>query len=46
MLWFVSPVSFNVVDKDAWYYREVSYLAAREITNGTGGGNFSRTQSF
>ncbi len=35
------PVSFNDVKSGAWYYRAVSFIAARDITNGTGGGNFS-----
>lgn len=32
---------FKDVAKDAWYYKAVSFIAAREITLGTGGGNFS-----
>jgi len=35
------PVSFKDVPKDAWYAKAVSFIAAREITLGTGGGNFS-----
>ncbi|ABZ82759.1 multidomain protein with s-layer homology region, hyr domain [Heliomicrobium modesticaldum Ice1] len=34
-------VSFKDVAKDAWYSKAVSFIAAREITTGTGGGNFS-----
>jgi uncharacterized repeat protein (TIGR02543 family) len=34
-------VSFSDVAADAWYARAVSFMAAREITTGTGGGNFS-----
>ncbi len=34
-------VSFKDVSKTAGYADAVSYLAAREITKGTGGGNFS-----
>ncbi len=34
-------VSFKDVAKDAWYERAVSFIAAREITAGTGNGNFS-----
>jgi len=36
-----NPVSFNDVKSGAWYYKAVSFIAARDITNGTGGGNFS-----
>ena len=34
-------VSFKDVAKDAWYARAVSFIAARGITTGTGGSNFS-----
>jgi len=34
-------VSFKDVAKDAWYAKAVSFIAAREITLGTGDGNFS-----
>ncbi|MCG9967463.1 cadherin-like beta sandwich domain-containing protein [Pelotomaculum terephthalicicum JT] len=34
-------VSFKDVVKDAWYAKAVSFIAAREITTGTGDGNFS-----
>jgi hypothetical protein len=34
-------VSFSDVPKDAWYAKAVSFIAARDITKGTGGGNFS-----
>jgi hypothetical protein len=36
-----SPLSFSDVAADAWYERAVSFIAAREITTGTGGGYFS-----
>ena len=36
-----NQVNFNDVPKDAWYYDAVSFIAAREITTGTGGGSFS-----
>ncbi len=36
-----NQVSFKDVAADAWYARAVSFLAAREITTGTGSGNFS-----
>jgi hypothetical protein len=35
------PVSFLDMDEGAWYYKAVNYLAARDITNGTGDGSFS-----
>lgn len=34
-------VRFNDVAEDAWYAKAVSFIAARDITTGTGGGNFS-----
>jgi uncharacterized repeat protein (TIGR02543 family) len=34
-------MSFKDVANDAWYAKAVSFIAAREITTGTGGGNFS-----
>lgn len=34
-------VSFRDVPKDAWYAKAVSFIATREITAGTGEGNFS-----
>ncbi len=34
-------VSFNDVAKSAWYHNAVSFIAAREITGGTGSGNYS-----
>jgi uncharacterized repeat protein (TIGR02543 family) len=34
-------VSFKDVAKDAWYAKAVSFIAARDITTGTGDGNFS-----
>ncbi|MGI6084951.1 MAG: InlB B-repeat-containing protein [Acetivibrionales bacterium] len=34
-------VSFKDVGKNAWYARAVFFIAAREITAGTGNGNFS-----
>jgi streptogramin lyase len=36
-----NPVRFNDVTPGAWYYRAVSFIAARDITGGTGGGKFS-----
>ncbi|NLG33480.1 MAG: S-layer homology domain-containing protein, partial [Syntrophomonadaceae bacterium] len=39
-------VSFKDVAKDAWYARAVSYIAAREITAGTGEGNFSPNETL
>lgn len=36
-----NKVSFNDVAAAAWYNKAVSFIAAREITNGTGGGNYS-----
>lgn len=36
-----NKVDFKDVDKGAWYSKAVSFIAAREITSGTGGGNFS-----
>ena len=35
------PVSFNDVEKNAWYHKAVSFIAARGITLGTGNGRFS-----
>ncbi|MGI5822600.1 MAG: InlB B-repeat-containing protein [Dethiobacteria bacterium] len=39
-----NPVAFNDVPKDAWYYPAVSFCAARGITTGTDGINFSPQQ--
>ncbi|MDF2924461.1 MAG: hypothetical protein K0R57_3375 [Paenibacillaceae bacterium] len=36
-----NPVSFDDVPKNSWYYDAVSFIAAREITNGTGEGQYS-----
>lgn len=36
-----NKVSFNDVASTAWYGKAVSSIAAREITTGTGGGNYS-----
>jgi hypothetical protein len=36
-----NQVSFEDVANDAWYAKAVSFIAARVITTGTGGGNFS-----
>jgi uncharacterized repeat protein (TIGR02543 family) len=36
-----NKVSFKDVANDAWYAKAISFIAAREITTGTGGGNFS-----
>ncbi len=38
-----NPVQFNDVAKGAWYNKAVSFIAAREITKGTGNGNYSPT---
>ncbi len=35
------PVRFSDVPAGAWYSKAVSFIAAREITTGTGNGNFS-----
>ncbi len=34
-------VSFSDVANDSWYAKAVAFIAARDITKGTGGGNFS-----
>ncbi|HWR54970.1 MAG TPA: S-layer homology domain-containing protein, partial [Negativicutes bacterium] len=36
-----NQVRFKDVAAGAWHYKAVSFIAAREITTGTGGGNFS-----
>lgn len=36
-----NQVSFNDVSESDWYYRAVSFIAAREISGGTGKGGFS-----
>ena len=36
-----NPISFNDVAAGAWYGKAVSFIAAREITSGTGNGNYS-----
>lgn len=36
-----NPVSFQDVAQDAWYGKAVGFLAARDITTGTGEGTFS-----
>lgn len=36
-----NKVSFKDVGEDAWYSQAVSFLAARSITAGTGGGHYS-----
>ncbi|HWQ79509.1 MAG TPA: S-layer homology domain-containing protein [Anaerovoracaceae bacterium] len=36
-----NPVNFSDVPADVWYKKAVSFIAARDITTGTGGGNFS-----
>jgi len=36
-----NKVSFKDVAAGVWYYKPVSFIAAREITNGTGNGNYS-----
>ncbi len=35
------PISFTDVAKDAWYKKAVNFIAARQITSGTGNGNYS-----
>src|SRR5690606_2650988 len=34
-------VSFNDVAPDAWYKKAVDFIAARQITSGSGNGNYS-----
>jgi len=34
-------IDFKDVDENAWYSKAVSFIAAREITTGTGDGNFN-----
>ena len=36
-----NPVSFNDVAAIAWYFKAVNFIVARDITKGTGGGNYS-----
>ncbi len=36
-----NPVSFGDVAADAWYNKAVSFISARSITGGTGGGKYS-----
>lgn len=36
-----NKVSFSDVAAEAWYNKAISFIAARDITTGTGGGNFS-----
>jgi len=36
-----NKISFKDVPENAWYSKAVSFIAAREITTGTGGGNYS-----
>lgn len=36
-----NPVRFDDVPESAWYYKPVSFIAARGITGGTGGGKYS-----
>ncbi|MEA4934702.1 MAG: S-layer homology domain-containing protein [Lawsonibacter sp.] len=36
-----NSLSFSDVNSSAWYYDAVSFLAARELTTGTGNGTFS-----
>lgn len=33
-------VSFNDVTNDAWYFNAISFISAKRIASGTGGGNF------
>lgn len=41
-----NQVDFRDVQKKAWYASAVSYIAAREITSGTGNGNFSPNEDL
>jgi hypothetical protein len=36
-----NAVSFNDVAESAWYFKAISFIAARGVTAGTGGGNYS-----
>lgn len=36
-----NKISFKDVAESAWYSKAVTFISAREITTGTGGGNFS-----
>jgi len=36
-----NPVKFGDVDEEEWYYKPISFIAARKIAAGTGNGNFS-----
>lgn len=36
-----NPVSFNDIKSGSWYYQAVSFIAAREITAGTGSDSYS-----
>jgi hypothetical protein len=39
-------INFTDVTLDAWYAPAVSFLAAREITLGTGDGHYSRSPAY
>ncbi len=52
MIWFTTnhfsmyavgynPVSFSDVTAESWHYKAITFIAAREITYGTGEGNYS-----
>ncbi|MGQ5712428.1 S-layer homology domain-containing protein [Desulforudis sp. DRI-14] len=41
-----NPISFQDVSAGAWYESAVTFLAARDITTGTGDGNFSPDASL
>lgn len=40
-----NSVFFNDVKPDMWFYKPVSFIAARNITGGTGNGNYSPVQN-
>ncbi|MGI6084158.1 MAG: S-layer homology domain-containing protein [Acetivibrionales bacterium] len=41
-----NEVTFNDVAPNAWYAKAVSFISARKITAGTGGGNFSPAKNL
>jgi hypothetical protein len=41
-----NSVSFNDVRQGMWFYEQVRFIAARNITSGTGNGNFSPLQLY
>lgn len=36
-----NKINFNDVNENSWYYKAVNFIAARNITTGTGNGNYS-----